>query len=39
MIATAQLLLGSELSAEQRDLAETILDSGCSLLGVLGAQL
>ena len=31
-----QLLLSSPLSPEQRDIAETILDSGNSLLGILG---
>ncbi|GLC36858.1 hypothetical protein PLESTM_000511500 [Pleodorina starrii] len=36
MIATAQLLLGSVLTPEQRELAETILESGSTLLGVLG---
>ncbi|GIL51154.1 hypothetical protein Vafri_7226 [Volvox africanus] len=36
MIATAQLLLGSQLNPEQRELTETILESGSTLLGVLG---
>lgn len=36
MMAMAQLLLTSVLSPEQRDLAETILESGTSLLGILG---
>nr|AML76429.1 putative LOV domain-containing protein [Chaetopeltis orbicularis] len=36
MIATAQLLLASNLGAEQRELMETILDSGSTLLGILG---
>ncbi len=38
MMATAQLLLGSALTPEQRELAETILESGNSLLGILGEQ-
>nr|AML78993.1 putative LOV domain-containing protein [Carteria crucifera] len=36
MIATAQLLLASSLSPEQRELTETIWDSGNTLLGILG---
>ncbi|KXZ49250.1 hypothetical protein GPECTOR_22g842 [Gonium pectorale] len=36
MIATTQLLLGSVLTPEQRELAETILESGSTLLGILG---
>lgn len=36
MIAVAQLLLGTPLSPEQRELAEMLLDSGASLLTVLG---
>ncbi len=36
MMATAQLLLTSALTPEQRDLTQTILDSAYSLLGVLG---
>ncbi|GAX74943.1 hypothetical protein CEUSTIGMA_g2389.t1 [Chlamydomonas eustigma] len=36
MMAMAQLLLSSPLNPEQRDLAETILESGNSLLGILG---
>lgn len=36
MMATAQLLLASALTPEQRDLAETILESGNSLLSILG---
>lgn len=36
MIATAQLLLGSQLTPEQRELTETILESGSTLQGVLG---
>ncbi|EFJ49743.1 hypothetical protein VOLCADRAFT_58998, partial [Volvox carteri f. nagariensis] len=36
MIATAQLLLSSHLTPEQRELAETVLESGSTLLGVLG---
>lgn len=36
MMATAQLLLASALTPEQRELAETILESGNSLLGILG---
>nr|AML77436.1 putative LOV domain-containing protein [Heterochlamydomonas inaequalis] len=36
MIATAQLLLASVLTPEQRELTETILDSGNTLLGILG---
>ncbi len=36
MIATAQLLLASVLTPEQRELTETILESGSALLGILG---
>nr|AML78291.1 putative LOV domain-containing protein [Pleurastrum insigne] len=36
MMATAQLLLASSLTPEQRELAETVLESGNSLLGILG---
>lgn len=36
MMASAQLLLESALTPEQRELAETILESGNSLLGILG---
>ncbi|KAI8464289.1 MAG: hypothetical protein J3K34DRAFT_492346 [Monoraphidium minutum] len=36
ILATAQLLLASQLSPEQRELADTILDSSLSLLGTLG---
>ncbi|GFR47530.1 hypothetical protein Agub_g9248 [Astrephomene gubernaculifera] len=36
MIATTQLLLASLLNPEQRELAETLLESGCTLLGILG---
>jgi len=36
MMATAQLLLASALTPEQRELAETILESGNSLLSILG---
>ncbi|KAG2500572.1 hypothetical protein HYH03_001342 [Edaphochlamys debaryana] len=36
MIATAQLLLASVLTPEQRELAETILESGSTLQGILG---
>jgi signal transduction histidine kinase len=36
MIVTAQLLLGSRLSPEQAELAETLLESGGALLGILG---
>jgi signal transduction histidine kinase len=38
MMATAQLLLASCLSPEQRELAETLLESGNSLLGILGGR-
>lgn len=34
--APARLLLTSQLSPEQRELADTILDSSLSLLGTLG---
>ncbi len=34
-----QLLLASALTPEQRELAETILESGNSLLGILGGYL
>ena len=36
MLATAQLLLSSALSPEQRELAETLLESGNRLLTILG---
>jgi PAS domain S-box-containing protein len=36
ILATAQLLLTSPLSPEQRELADTILDSSMALLGTLG---
>ncbi|KAK9819724.1 hypothetical protein WJX72_001676 [[Myrmecia] bisecta] len=36
MIAVAQLLLSTNLTPEQRELAETILDSGDTLLTILG---
>lgn len=36
MIAVAQLLLSTNMTPEQRDLAETILDSGDTLLTILG---
>lgn len=36
MIATAQMLLATQLSPEQRELSETILDSGNTLLTILG---
>lgn len=36
MIAVAQLLLGSQLTPEQRELTETISDSGNTLLSILG---
>eukprot|EP00891_Asterochloris_glomerata_P001991 jgi/Astpho2/1991/gw1.00038.243.1_t len=36
MIAVAQLLLATPLTPEQRELAETILDSGDTLLTILG---
>lgn len=36
MMAISQLLLGSALTPEQRELAETVLESGNSLLGILG---
>ncbi|KAG2443814.1 hypothetical protein HXX76_002157 [Chlamydomonas incerta] len=36
MIATTQLMLASTLTPEQRELAETILESGSTLLSILG---
>jgi len=39
MIAVAQLLLASQLTVEQKELVETILDSGDTLLTILGGIL